>query len=78
MKAYRIEGEVRIGKKLPGWQFFRWQVAAKNEDQARENALAEIGSKHGVIRKRIRIDSVTKIETDEITNPKVKAKIKKK
>ncbi len=78
MKAYRIEGEMRTGKKLPRWQFFRWQIAAKNEDQARESVLSEIGSKHGVTRKKIRIDSVTKIEKDEITNPKVEAKIKKK
>lgn len=66
MKAFRIEGKMELSKRT--WQRFSKDAAAENEDKATEKIFCELGSKHGLSRKNIRIRSIREISRDEITD----------
>ena len=55
MKAFRTTGTFRAGKRD---QPFTLDVVAVDEDGAREKVLSNFGSRHGVPRRFVNIDSI--------------------
>src|SRR3989442_369556 len=55
MKAFRISGRFRMGRK---WQPYSKELAASDEAAAREKLLSVLGSQHGVPRKYVEIGLV--------------------
>jgi large subunit ribosomal protein LX len=55
MAKFIIEGKFRAGVQ---WEHFSKEVESINENTAREKILSTFGSKHGVNRNLIHIDSV--------------------
>jgi large subunit ribosomal protein LX len=72
MPAYRVTGTFRNGEE---WQRFTKEVAAASEEDARQHILSDIGSKHGLARRDVRLKTVTTITAEEITNPIVRHKV---
>ena len=68
MQAYRIDGVVRQGKTN---QDFCIDLVAENEDQVREKVYSNFGSRHGVKRRYITINSITSIDPSESSAPVV-------
>ena len=68
MQAYRIDGVVRQGKTN---QDFCIDLVAENEDQVREKIYSNFGSRHGVKRRYITINSITSIDPSESSAPVV-------
>ncbi|MDH4123808.1 MAG: 50S ribosomal protein L18Ae [Thermoplasmata archaeon] len=66
MKAYRVLGEMEIAKR--DWQRFSKEIAAENEDLAREKTLCDLGSRHGVKRRSLRIKKVMEIPPKDVTD----------
>lgn len=71
MKAYRFKGSMMVGKKLVSKQVFTWEVAANDVEEAQDKLYAEIGSKHGVSRKKITIEAVDVISAKDVSKPRV-------
>jgi len=68
-KTFRIKGEYRAKKKrIP----FMKEVRALKEADAIEIILSQLGSKHRVKRKFIKIIEIKPIQPDEITDPIIK------
>ena len=65
MKAFKVTGTYR---NRPGMQKFSKEVAAKGKDEAVEAIISVIGSKHRAKRREIKVESVTEIKKDDITN----------
>jgi len=65
MKGFRIKGSF---KDVRSAQTFSIEVAAENADAAKEKALSLLGSKHRQKRRDIRIDEITELKPEEITN----------
>ena len=59
MPMYTISG--RFYARRDDWQVFHKQHDALTPDQAREWALSEIGSCHGIQRRNIRIDTIAEV-----------------
>lgn len=73
MKGFRMVGsfkDVRQGK-----QAYTIEVAAENEDAAKEQTLSTLGSRHKLKRWEIAIDSVTELANEDIVDPIVKYKV---
>ena len=51
--------------RLPTWQRFSIEVRALKPEDAVEKVLSELGSRHKLKRKHIRIDKVEEISIDE-------------
>jgi large subunit ribosomal protein LX len=61
-QAFRIEGDFQMGRIR---QHFTLDVAAENEEKAREYIFTDLGSRHSVPRRLIDIQSVTGISGDD-------------
>lgn len=73
MKGFRVTGsfaDVRAGQ-----QPFSVEVAAENEEAAKEQIISTLGSKHKVKRWQIKITEVKEIPADQIENHVVKYKV---
>jgi large subunit ribosomal protein LX len=65
VKLFRIKGAV-IGK-TEKFQFIR-ETRALNEEEAKEIVYSEIGSKHKVMRKHIKLEEIKTIDPKEAKN----------
>lgn len=63
MNAYNIEGDFQMGRVR---QHFAMQVVGADEDSARERLLTDLGSRHGVKRREVSIDSVVMVSGDDV------------
>ena len=68
MKAYRVAGSFRQGKKN---QEFSMDLVAENEDGAKEKIMSNFGSRHGAKRREITIETIETIKPSESTAPVV-------
>ncbi len=55
MANYIVEGKFKAGVQ---WEHFSKEVESVNENTAREKVLSTFGSKHGINRNLIQIESV--------------------
>ncbi len=69
MKAFRISGRFRMGRK---WQPYSKELAAADESAAREKLLSLLGSQHGITRKYVTITQVAEVPPDKVVNHAVK------
>jgi large subunit ribosomal protein LX len=72
MKAYRVSGRFRMGRK---WQTYAKEVAAADEASARERTLSVLGSQHGVLRKYIAIEAVVELPPSEVQDHAVRFRV---
>lgn len=72
MKAYRIHGRFRMGRR---WQDYTKEIAADSEDAAREHLLSVLGSQHGTARKYIEIAEVREVPLGEVEDHAVRFKL---
>ncbi len=72
MKVFRVTGTFEMGRQRH--QPFTKEVAADDEDRAREVLLSDLGSKHGTPRRRVVIASVVEVPPDQVTDPLARAK----
>tara|TARA_B100000900_G_C20597632_1_gene724070 strand:- start:1414 stop:1641 length:228 start_codon:yes stop_codon:yes gene_type:complete len=70
MQAYRIDGALRQGKTN---QKFCIDLVAEDENQVREKVYSNFGSRHGVKRRYITINSIETIDPSESSAPVVVA-----
>ena len=68
MKAYRAIGSFRARKSQQG---FSHDLVALDEDDARHRIYSNFGSRHGVPRRFVIIDSLEEIDPSESTEPTV-------
>jgi len=74
VKIYRVSGKMLIRHdRLPTWQKFSIEVRALKPEDAIEKVLSELGSRHKLRRRHIRIEEVKEISLEEVTNPQVRA-----
>ncbi len=66
MNAYRAVGALKTGKF--SWQKFSLELAAEDEAQVTEQVLSNLGSRHKLKRQQIRIDEITLLDKDSITD----------
>ena len=67
-QAYRIDGVLRQGKTN---QKFCIDLVAENEEQVKEKVYSNFGSRHGVKRRYITINSIDEIDPSESSAPVV-------
>lgn len=74
MKAFRVKGKFIMGKSImsKNWQRFSKEVASLNKEEAKERVYSDLGSKHRVKRRSIKVEEIEEIAEDEITNSMVK------
>ncbi len=70
MKAYRVSGSFPQGKKP---QEFTLDIVAADEDDAWHRTYSNFGSRHGVPRRFVKVDSLEEIDPSESTAPAVVA-----
>ena len=70
MKAYRAVGSFRAGKTQQG---FSHDLVALDEDDARHRVYSNFGSRHGVPRRFVIIDSLEEITPSDSIAPTVVA-----
>lgn len=56
MKSFIVKGTFKAGK---DWEKYTKTVESQNEKNAREKVYSVFGSKHGIKRYLVKIDSVT-------------------
>lgn len=61
-KAFNVEGDFQMGR---GRQRFVLQVVAADEAGAKEHIYTGLGSRHGVPRRLVRIESVRVLSPDD-------------
>ena len=66
MNAYRAVGALKTGKF--SWQKFSLELAADEEAQVTEQVYSNLGSRHKLKRQQIRIDEITLLDKDSITD----------
>ncbi len=62
-RAFKVEGDFQMGRLR---QHFAIQVVGDDETMAREYAMANMGSRHGVKRRDIELTQVIPLEGDDI------------
>ncbi len=70
MKAYRASGSFSYGKNS---QEFTLDIIAADEDDAWHRIYSNFGSRHGVPRRFIKVDSLEEIDPSDSTAPVVVA-----
>lgn len=70
MKAFEVSGQFMISHRK--WQPFSLEVAASDEDAAREKTLALLGSRHKVKRKFVQLDDVKTLKLEDVSDHVVK------
>lgn len=68
MKAFRLKGTFYM---RPDEQPFKMEVAAEDEEDAREYVYSVLGSRHRAKRSQIHIYRVTELEPADVTDPTV-------
>ena len=76
MKAFKVVGTFKIEKRK--WQDFKIEVAAEDEEGAREKVLSSLGSRHRLNRKEIKISEISEIPGNEISDLVVKYVVEEK
>jgi len=74
MKAFKVTGTYR---NRPGMQKFSKEVAAMGKDEAVEAIISVIGSKHRAKRSEIKVESVSEMKADDVTDLVVLHRIQK-
>ncbi|MFQ5910570.1 MAG: 50S ribosomal protein L18Ae [Thermoplasmata archaeon] len=74
MKPYKISGTFLMGQ---SWSPFRKEVAGEDENDAVERLLSDLGSKHRVKRRNIKISSVEGLKGEEVEDSLVGFRIKR-
>ena len=69
-KIFRIKGSFVMGSET---QVFTKEFRAVKEEDLYEKLYSIFGSKHGIKRSQIKIDSIEEITEDEVEDPIVKA-----
>ncbi len=69
-KIYRVKGRFVMGSET---QVFTKELRAIKEDDIYEKLYSIFGSKHGIKRNQISIDSIEEISEDEVVDPIVQA-----
>lgn len=70
-KVFRVTGSYRLKHHD---QTFTHDVIADSDPRARDLVLSEIGSRHGVPRRLIRLATVTALTPDQVEDPVVRAR----
>ncbi len=74
VKIYRVTGRMLISHdRLPTWQKFSIEVRAVKPEDAVEKVLSELGSRHKLRRRHIRIEEVKEISLEEVKTPEIRA-----
>jgi len=63
MKVFLISGRFKMGERT---QPFSKEVLCKNKIEGRERLLSELGSKHKVQRRFIKIDNMEEVPPDQV------------
>ena len=66
MKPFRVTGRLPMGRTT---QRFSKEVAARDPDHAVELVLSDLGSKHGLRRRRIQVMGVEELPPEQVTDP---------
>lgn len=69
-KIYRVKGSFQMGSET---QVFTKELRAIKEEDIYEKLYSIFGSKHGIKRNQIKIDSIEEISEDEVVDPIVQA-----
>ena len=69
-KIFRIKGSFVMGSET---QVFTKEFRAIKEEDIYEKLYSIFGSKHGIKRNQIKVDSIEEISEDEVVDPIVKA-----
>jgi large subunit ribosomal protein LX len=69
-KIFRIQGKFMMGNDLKP---FTRELKSISEDDIREKIYSEFGSKHRINRKKIFIDEIAEITSEEAIDPLIKA-----
>ena len=73
IKVYRIYGKMLISHdKLPTWVPFRLELRALKAEHAIEKAYSELGSRHKLRRKHIRIERIEELPRTQALSKKNK------
>jgi large subunit ribosomal protein LX len=73
MKAFRLTGTFRMGRKI---QSFSKEVASHDKKGAEEDLYSILGSKHKVKRYDIQIDSVKELKPEDVEDSVVAFKVR--
>lgn len=73
MKGFRVIGSFADDRQ--GQQTFSVEVAAENEEAAKEQIVSTMGSRHKVKRWQIKISDIKEVPNDQIENHIVKYKV---
>jgi ribosomal protein L20A (L18A) len=68
-KAFQVEGDFQMGRVR---QHFVIQVAAPDEQGAKDRVLATLGSRHGVNRRQVAIAGSKALQGDDVTDALVR------
>ena len=72
VKIYKVEGYMLISHdRNPRWQVFRKEILALKPEHALEKVYSELGSRHKLRRKHIRITRIKEISLEEASDPAV-------
>jgi large subunit ribosomal protein LX len=73
VKVYLVEGEMLLGhdSTTPEWRKFRIYVRALKPEHALERVYSELGSRHKLRRRHIRITSVREVPLEEVEDIRV-------
>ncbi len=75
MKIFRISGTVKMGA---NWQKFTKETLANGKDDAIHRVYSEMGGRHGVPRRLVKIENVEEIKPEEVTDFVIKGLIENK
>jgi large subunit ribosomal protein LX len=68
-KVYRVKGKFLMGTRM---QPFSVEMVSTRPEAVRERVYSEFGSRHGVKRNRVRIESMEEIAVTEAVDPAVR------
>ena len=68
MKAYRVSGIAPFGSQR---QHFSYDIPAADADAATEKVYSTLGSRHRIMRRAVKIESVSEIDPHTSTEPVV-------
>lgn len=72
VKVYLVEGEMLLGHdSRPEWRRFRVYVRALKPEHALERVYSELGSRHKLRRRHIRITNVREVPLEEVEDRRI-------
>lgn len=72
MKAFKVTGSFKMGRTF---QNFSKEVVSKDRAEAEEAILSDLGSKHKVKRYLIKINEVTEVKPEDVSDAIVRHKL---